>query len=108
MDDAPANLLVDLPSAAAGEVFTDLLARPRVRLERIVSAGQTTPDDAPMVQAADEWVLLLAGAAGLRLEDGREIALRPGDHVFIPAGTRHWVTHTSRNPPAVWLALHLD
>src|SRR3546814_16623650 len=63
MDDAPDNLLAALPRAAAGEVFTELLARPGVRLERIVSAGQTTPADAPMVQDTDEWGLLLAGAA---------------------------------------------
>src|SRR3546814_12326601 len=107
MDDAPDNLLAALPRAAAGEVFTELLARPGVRLERIVSAGQTTPADAPMVQDTDEWVLLLAGEAGLRLEDGPAIALRPGDHGFIPAGVPHWVTPTSRSPPAVWPALHL-
>src|SRR3546814_14109757 len=59
-----------------------------------------------MVQDTDEWVLLLAGEAGLRLEDGPAIALRPGDHVFIPAGVAHGVKHTSRSPPAVWLALH--
>src|SRR3546814_6338218 len=89
MDDAPDNLLAALPRAAAGEVFTELLARPGVRLERIVSAGQTTPADAPRVQDTDEWVLPLAGEAGLRLEDGPAIALRPGDHVFIPAGVPH-------------------
>src|SRR3546814_11859740 len=54
MDDAPDNLLAALPRAAAGEVFTELLARPGVRLERIVSAGQTTPADAPMVQDRSE------------------------------------------------------
>ncbi|RIA37811.1 hypothetical protein DFR49_3699 [Hephaestia caeni] len=107
MDDAPANLLAPLPHAAAGEVFTDLLSRPGMRLERIVSAGQTTPAAAPMVQDADEWVLLLGGEARLRLGDGPELSLGPGDHVFIAAGTPHWVTLTSSVPPAVWLALHL-
>src|SRR3546814_11011717 len=86
MDDAPDNLLAALPRAAAGEVFTELLARPGVRLERIVSAGQKTPADAPMVQDTDEWVLLLEGAAGLRLEDGAANEFRPGDHVLVPAG----------------------
>src|SRR3546814_13685485 len=89
MDDAPDNLLAALPRAAAGEVFTELLARPGVRLERIVSAGQTTPADAPMVQDTDEWVLLLAGEAGLRLADGQAIALPPGDPVFLPSGVPH-------------------
>lgn len=107
MESVPANLLADLPSAAAGEVFTELLSRPNVRLERIVSEGQVTPAEVPMVQETDEWVLLLAGESALRLGDAADIILRPGDHVFIPAGTPHWVTRTSVTPPAVWLALHL-
>ncbi len=107
MDDAVANLLANLPSAAEGEIFTTLLVRSGARLERIVSEGQATPDDAPMVQNADEWVLLLAGEAGLRLGAAPELHLLPGDHVLIPAGTPHWVTRTSTDRPTVWLALHL-
>jgi len=41
------NLLADLPDAAAGEVFTELLVRPGCRIERIVSQGQVTPPDMP-------------------------------------------------------------
>jgi cupin 2 domain-containing protein len=102
-----ANLLVDLPDARAGEVFTELLARPGARIERIVSHGQATPEDAPMVQDWDEWVVLLEGAAGLRIEDDAEVALAPGDHLLIGAGQRHWVTWTAADCPTVWLAVHL-
>ncbi|NML06541.1 cupin domain-containing protein [Sphingomonas sp. G-3-2-10] len=101
------NLFADLPDARAGEVFTELLTRPGVRLERIVSRGQSTPADAPMVQDADEWVLLLEGEAGLRIEESVEIVLKPGDHLLIAAGQRHWVTFTAKDRPTVWLALHL-
>ncbi|MDG2535020.1 cupin domain-containing protein [Sphingomonas sp. HITSZ_GF] len=102
-----ANLLAELPDARAGEVFTALLARAGVRIERIVSHGQATPADAPMVQGWDEWVLLLKGAARLRIEDGAEIALAPGDHLLIAAGQRHWVTWTPDDRETVWLAVHL-
>ncbi len=101
------NLLADLPDAGAAEVFTELLRRPGVRIERIVSAGQSTPEDAPMVQDWDEWVLLLEGAAGLRIEDGAAVALAPGDHVLIGKGRRHWVTWTAPDRATVWLAMHL-
>lgn len=107
MRDGPENLLADLPDTAMGEVFTALLERPGVRLERIVSQGQATPEDAPMVQDADEWVLLLEGAAGIRVEDSAEVSLAPGDHLLIAAGQRHWVTWTAKDRPTVWLALHL-
>ncbi|MCW3836415.1 cupin domain-containing protein [Sphingomonas canadensis] len=102
------SLLSPLPDARMGEAFTEVLTRPGVRVERIVSLGQATPPDAPMVQGWDEWVLLLAGSAGLRIGEGAEIALAPGDHLLIPAGTPHWVTHTAPDAPTVWLALHLD
>ena len=100
-----ANLFAPLPSIVAGEVFTALLDRPGVRIERIVSGGQATPEGEPFVQDADEWVVVLAGSAAIRLEGHAEVALNPGDHVLIPGGTRHWVTRT--DTPTVWLAVHL-
>lgn len=102
-----ANLLADLPDASAGEAFTELLRRPGVRIERIVSRGQATPEDTPMVQDWDEWVLLLEGAAGLRIGEGEAVTLRPGDHLLVAAGQRHWVTWTLEDRPTVWLAVHL-
>ncbi len=101
------NLLADLPDASAGEVFTELLRRPGVRIERIVSRGQATPGDTPMVQDWDEWVLLLEGEAGLRIGDAPELRLVPGDHALVPAGQAHWVTWTPGDRATVWLAVHL-
>jgi mannose-6-phosphate isomerase-like protein (cupin superfamily) len=102
------NLLGNLPAAKRGEAFTEVLARPGIRIERIVSRGQSTPAEAPMVQEQDEWVLLLEGAAGLRIEDSDEVSLGPGDHVWIARGQKHWVTWTAKDRPSVWLAVHLD
>nr|WP_245201711.1 cupin domain-containing protein [Sphingomonas trueperi] len=61
-----------------------------------------------MVQDWDEWVVLLEGAAGIRIEDSAEVRLAPGDHLLIQAGQKHWVTWTARDRPSVWLAVHLD
>lgn len=102
-----ANLLEKLPAAKRAEAFTALLSRPGVRLERIVSRGQATPEDSPMVQDHDEWVLVLEGAAGMRIEDSAEVSLAPGDHLLIAAGHKHWVTWTAKDRATVWLALHL-
>ncbi len=101
-----ANLLAKLPAAKRGEVFTALVDVGRVRIERIVSGGQATPEDKPMRQDRDEWVVVLAGSAAIRFEDGAEAALEPGDHLLIPARTRHWVTRTDPDAPTVWLAVH--
>jgi len=74
------NLFDDLPARTDEEIFTEVLSRDGVRIERIVSTGQSTPADKPHRQGHDEWVLLLAGAAGLRIEGEAERNLRPGDH----------------------------
>lgn len=100
------NLLNDLPAGANEEVFTEILSRPGVRIERIVSTGQATPADKPYRQEHDEWVLLLAGAAGLRIEGDAERTLHPGDHVLIAAHRSHWVTWTVKDKPTIWLAIH--
>jgi uncharacterized cupin superfamily protein len=104
---AVGNLFAKLPAAKRAEAFTALLERPGVRIERIVSNGQATPEDEPMVQAQDEWVVLLQGEAGLRIEDSVAVTLRPGDHVTIAGGQRHWVTYTAKGEATVWLAVHL-
>lgn len=102
------NLFDALETARESESFTDILTRPGIRIERIVSHGQATPPDEPMVQAHDEWVILLSGTAGLRLQGEDERTLKPGDYCWIPRGIQHWVTWTDPDQPSLWLAVHLD
>lgn len=102
------NLFEDLPRRADAEIFTELLSREGVRIERIVSTGQFTPADKPYDQEHDEWILLITGSAGLWIEREGERELRPGDHVLIPAHRRHRVTWTAKGEPTVWLAVHFD
>ncbi len=85
------NLFDDLPAPARDEEFVELLSRKRVRIERIVSTGQSTPVEAPYDQDHDEWILLLKGAARLWIEGQEEQGLRPGDHLLIPARRVHRV-----------------
>ena len=92
----------DLPH---GELFERLAGSGDVLVERIVSSGQSTPDGEWLVGERDEWVVLLQGDAELAFDDSTA-ALRPGDHVLIPAGSRHRVERTSVDPPCVWLAVH--
>lgn len=101
------NLLGRVPAAHAHEVFETLLRREGVRLERIVSHGQASPQGHWYDQAEGEWLLLLAGSAGLRIEGEPEIVvLRPGDTLNLPARRRHRVEWTAAREPTVWLALH--
>lgn len=106
LDSSGGQLLADLPDARAGEVFTDLLRRPGCRIERIVSQGQVTAPDQPYRQAHEEWVMLLAGRATVRIGDV-ETPLAPGDYLHIPAHAAHWVSFTDPARATVWLAIHL-
>jgi cupin 2 domain-containing protein len=103
------NLFAGVPAALPAEQFDTLLQAGSCRLERIISIGHATPPGEWCDQDGDEWVVLLQGQAGLRFadEDAARI-LTPGDYVWIPAHRRHRVEWTSQNPPAVWLALHLE
>jgi cupin 2 domain-containing protein len=101
------NLLTGLPPYQAAEQVERLIDGPSMRIERIVSTGQASPPDFWYDQADDELVVLLAGAARLRFEQGDLVLdLRPGDWVEIPAHVRHRVESTQAEPPTVWLAVH--
>jgi len=90
-----------------GELFDILLETSGLRVERIVSTGQVTPEDEWYDQVWDEFVLLVAGAARLRVEgEDEDRNLAPGDWVLLPAHCRHRVTWTEKSPPTVWLAIH--
>jgi cupin 2 domain-containing protein len=100
------NLLWPLPEASQAEAVDQLLARPALRIERIVSLGQASPPGFWYDQAEGEWVLLLAGAARLRLADEAEPRrLGPGDWLDIAPHRRHRVDWTDPTQPTVWLAV---
>ena len=100
-------MYADLPSAPDAEQLLDLLARPGLTIERIVSAGQSSPPGFWYDQPQGEWVLLLQGEANLVFEDESvSRRLQAGDFVDIPPHCRHRVESTST--PAVWLAVHYD
>jgi cupin 2 domain-containing protein len=102
------NLARDLPARSLpDEVFDPLVDRPGLRIERIVSTGQTTAEGQWYDQETDEWVLVVAGAARLCIEgEGSDRELGEGDWILLPAHCRHRVTWTRAEPPTVWLAIH--
>ena len=98
------NLFTNIPATLPEELFTTLLESPNVRIERIVCHGHASPEGFWFDQDQHEWVLVLQGAARLRFEDNT-IDLKPGDHVNIPAHTKHRVEWTTPDEPTVWLAV---
>lgn len=100
------NLFAGL-SPEAKERFDTLLARPGLRIERIVSTGQASPAGFWYEQEDAEWVVLLSGAALLRFEDEPDARrLSPGDWIHIAPLRRHRVEWTEASAATVWLAVH--
>ena len=104
------NLFADVSAATAEEEsFSEIFARPGLKIERIISHGQASPPDFWYDQAWNEWVIVLKGNATLRFEDEpATLALGVGDYVFIPAMKRHRVEWTEPQQPTVWLAVHFE
>jgi cupin 2 domain-containing protein len=100
------NIFKNIPAAKDAEVFETLARGKNFRVERITSRGQTTPAGEWLVQAQDEWVIVLKGEGRLKFKGGSSIVtLKPGEHVFIPANTAHRVEWTSPREKTIWLAV---
>ena len=102
------NLRSGLPARPLpDEVVDPLVERQGLRIERIVSTGQATPEGQWYDQDSDELVVVVDGAARLSIEgENEERELGEGDWILLPAHCRHRVTWTRAEPPTVWLAVH--
>lgn len=100
------NLFQAIPAPATEEFFQTLAGHGGTRVERIVSHGHSSPPGFWYDQPQHEWVAVLKGEAVLRFErDGREVHLREGDHLDIPAHERHRVEWTAPGRDTIWLAV---
>jgi cupin 2 domain-containing protein len=102
------DLLAALPDASDAEQLETLLERSGLRIIRIVSDGQASPPGEWFDQDDDEWVVVLAGRAGLLIDGESDVrSLGPGGFAFLPAHCRHRVEWTDSKMPTVWLAIHM-
>lgn len=101
------NIFSSLPEPTDDEWIETLLQAGNFHLERIISHGQASSKNFWYDQNHSEWVILLSGGARLLFADcNKEMELRPGDYLTIPAHRKHRVTWTDPNQPSVWLAIH--
>ena len=99
------NLFEALPDATNAEIVEDLLKGEGIRIERIVSQGQRSPESGWYDQEENEWVIVLKGSGRIEYEDGGEDLLEEGDYVNIPRHRKHRVAWTDPDKPTVWLAV---
>ncbi len=101
------NIFDDIPDNLPQELIEKISGLGRVKIERIVSRGHSSPDDFWYNQEQNEYVILLRGKAGLTFEDRADvIVLKPGDYLDIPAYVKHRIAWTSSDEDTIWLAVH--
>ncbi|MFC2133470.1 cupin domain-containing protein [Bacteroidota bacterium] len=100
------NIFDAIPNNIKEEVFENIIENDKFKLERIISEAHASPPDFWYDQNKNEFVMLLKGSAQLSFREGRNIILKPGDYLIIPAHTEHRVDWTDDSEKTVWLALH--
>ena len=90
------------PLPLSGEVTMILAENKNIRIERIISAGQTSNW---YDQTETEFVVLLEGKAVIEYENGESATMSKGDALLIKPHERHRVSFTSSEPPCVWLCV---
>ena len=99
------NIFSNIPDSIPEEIFEDIVSTERVRIERILSHGQGSPETGWYDQAENEWVLVLRGQGVIEFESGQVVTLSAGDYLNIKAREKHRVVSTSAEEVTVWLAV---
>ncbi|MEA3353289.1 MAG: cupin domain-containing protein [Campylobacterota bacterium] len=97
------NFKENIPAKHDNEIFETILSNENIKMERIISYGQTTPKDQWYDQDEDEFVFLISGEAKIKYDDDSIYHLKSGMSLYITAHQKHQVIYTSN--PTIWLTL---
>jgi len=100
------NIYKDLPENLHDEVFQVIAENSNVKIEKIISNGQSSPPNFWYNQERNEFVVLLKGSAELLFENDEHVKMLPGDYIIIPSHKKHRVERTSETEETIWLAIH--
>lgn len=100
-----ANIFSNIPTEIPNEIFTNIINTEKLKVERIVSKGQTSPDTGWYDQTENEWVIVLSGYGVIEYLNGDTVMLKQGDYLHIKAHEKHRVIATSTDEVTVWLAI---
>ena len=98
------NIFVQIIVDKSEEIFFEIFKNESIKVEKIVSNGQNSPENFWYEQEKSEFILLLEGFAILEFED-KQVELVKGDCLNIEAFQKHRVKFTSLDEPTVWFAV---
>jgi cupin 2 domain-containing protein len=100
------NIFHDIPPDIPDEIIDKIISSDKIRVEKIVSKGHSTPADFWYDQYENEWVLVVKGKARLKFFDDADLVeLKEGDYLNISAHTKHRVEWTDPETETIWLAV---
>ena len=98
--------LYDFSDKQIGKEYIEtLFEKQNIRIEKILSDGEISPEGFWYDQFEDEIVFLLKGSAVIEYQNGTSIELKEGDYLELPARKKHRVAKTSKN--CVWLTVFI-
>ena len=100
------NIFDAIPDDLKNEIFNPLVDTDKVKIERIVSKGHSSPESGWYDQDKNEWIIILKGEAILLFDDASTIKLKTGDFTNIAAHKKHRVEWTKPDTETIWLAVH--
>jgi cupin 2 domain-containing protein len=101
------TLLGGIPVELPEEIFDTICLSENVKIERIVSRGHASPTGFWYDQEKSEFILIVQGSAGLKIENVPDIVvLKTGDYLSIGAHVKHRVEWTDPACETIWLAVH--
>ena len=100
------NIFKVIPDDLTAEVFESLAENEKVKIERIISKGHSSPDAGWYEQEQNEWVLVLRGEARVLFDNKSSVSLKEGDYLNIKAQQKHKVAWTAPDIETIWLAVH--
>ena len=99
------NFFDNIPTSSDKEIFQTIVENNIVKIERIISYGQTTEKENWYNQTEDEFVLVLEGEAKIQYDDQSIYHLKKGESLYINAHQKHQVIYTAN--PTIWLAVFI-
>jgi cupin 2 domain-containing protein len=101
------SLFKDIPAELPEELIETICSAGSVKIERIVSRQNASPEGYWYDQDWNEFVLVVKGSAGLKFDGEDEIVvLKAGDYLNIAAHVKHRVEWTDASSDTIWLAVH--
>ena len=99
------NIFKNIPVDLSDEIIETITKSDNVKIERIISDGQTSPPNFWYDQDQNEFVIVLKGKAVLEFEDNTSVQMNEGDYLLIPAHKKHRVSYTDTANKTIWLAV---